>query len=92
MKKAKADYKYEINGNIIFIEDLDLGNKSVTNDIENILEDVAEEHNLELNNFHVIYRDCTGDIDGVLIRNNEFSSFYSIGEKDYESAVKKIKK
>ena len=35
--KTQADFTYSILGNVISIIDLDLGNRSVTNDIENVL-------------------------------------------------------
>jgi hypothetical protein len=33
----QADFTYSMSTNVITITDLDLGNKSVTNDIENVL-------------------------------------------------------
>jgi hypothetical protein len=35
--KTQADFSYSIRGEVISIIDLDLGNRSVTNDIENVL-------------------------------------------------------
>lgn len=94
--KAKSDYGYVIDQKILFIEDRDLGNRSVTNDIENVLSDIIEsEKNNEgflLDNYSIIYRDSSGSIDGVETRDNRFLRFYSIGEDDYEAAIKKVKK
>jgi hypothetical protein len=36
-ESTQADFTYSIVGNVISIIDLDLGNRSVTNDIENVL-------------------------------------------------------
>lgn len=42
----KADYDFEIEqylgSDFIVIEDLDLGNKSVTNDIENVVDEISK--------------------------------------------------
>jgi len=36
-RRSQADFTYSIFANVISIVDLDLGNRSVTNDIENVL-------------------------------------------------------
>ena len=33
---TEADFTYSISGNVISVVDLDLGSRSVTNDIENV--------------------------------------------------------
>jgi hypothetical protein len=35
--KVNSDYIYFIKGKVLIIEDSDLGNRSVTNDIQNVL-------------------------------------------------------
>ena len=42
--KTQADFSYSILGNVISIIDLDLGNRSVTNDIENVLRKIEYYH------------------------------------------------
>jgi hypothetical protein len=86
-----ADFKYQIDGRVLFIEDLNLGNKSVTNDIENVLDKISKELNTSVSNFDIIYKDSTGTIDGVVTKNNQFVDFYSINEEDYYAAKLKIK-
>ena len=38
-EQIRADYTYTVEGSVIAIIDLDQGSKSVTNDIENVLND-----------------------------------------------------
>ena len=42
----KADYTYEIKNDVVSIIDLNLGNLSVTNDIENILTEINKTKNI----------------------------------------------
>lgn len=49
-----ADYTYTVERNIIAIIDLDLGNRSVTNDIDYVLADICAEVG-DLSGYSVIY-------------------------------------
>ena len=40
MKKSCSDFIYKFEDDILCIVDLDLGGRSVTNDIENVLADI----------------------------------------------------
>jgi hypothetical protein len=62
----KSDYTYKIDGTVLFIEDRDLGRMSVTNNIENVLEEISKELGTSIQNYQVIYRDSDGNIDGVI--------------------------
>ena len=42
--ETHADFTYSISGNVISIVDLDLGNRSVTNDIESVLRKIEHYH------------------------------------------------
>jgi len=93
MKKSKADYDLTIkqieNGKIyIIIRDEDLGNISVTNDMENILLDLFE-HVKKSSIEAIIYRDSRGIYDGVELLENGFK-FYPIGEKSESQAIHKV--
>jgi hypothetical protein len=55
--KTQADFTYSILGNVISIIDLDLGNRSVTNDIENVLRKIEYYHQGSIAAFHIMYRD-----------------------------------
>jgi hypothetical protein len=46
--------------NVISIIDLDLGNRSVTNDIENVLRKIEYYHQGSIAAFHIMYRDSEG--------------------------------
>lgn len=97
MNKPKSDYTAQVDGDVIFIEDLNLGRMSVTNDIENIIDDLASKltkpTTLTLEDqYHIIYRDSEGIIDGVLVSANRFGGFYSINETDYQKAKLKIRR
>jgi len=87
----KSDYTYRIDGNILFIEDENRGNMSVTNNIENVLDEIAKELNTSMQNYRVVYRDSDGNIDGVSIKDGQFLNFYYIGETDFYAAKLKIK-
>lgn len=77
-KPIRADYTYTIETNVISIIDLDLGSKSVTNDIENVLDDIRTELG-DLAGYSVIYRDSMGRRDGVRLVGKSVE-FYSINE------------
>lgn len=79
-----ADYSYTIDGNIIAIVDLDLGNRSVTNDIDYILEEIRAELG-DLSGYSVIYQDSMGRWDGVRLVGRTVE-FYSINEPTQERA------
>lgn len=79
-----ADYTYTVDENIIAIVDLDLGNRSVTNDIDYVLEEIRAELG-DLSGYCVIYRDGMGRWDGVRLVGSTVE-FYSINEPTQERA------
>lgn len=83
-----ADYTYTIEDNVIAIVDLDLGNRSVTNDIENVLDDIRSEIG-DLAGYSVIYRDSMGRWDGVRLVNRTVY-FYGLGEAYKEAAMNRL--
>lgn len=70
MIQPRAQYDYAITHlegqRFIVIEDLNRGAMSVTNDIENVVAAIEEEHRIkaEQPDFLIIYRDSEGDYDG----------------------------
>ncbi|WP_077923864.1 hypothetical protein [Spirosoma sp. 209] len=84
-----ADYTYTVDENIIAIIDLDLGNRSVTNDIDSVLEEIRAEIG-DLAGYSVIYRDSMGRWDGVRLvggtPGRRAVEFYSINEPTQERA------
>ncbi|KAB7726687.1 hypothetical protein F5984_23965 [Rudanella paleaurantiibacter] len=90
MKRTRfsADYTYTVEGSVIAIVDLDLGNRSVTNDMELVLNEIRAELG-DLAGYSVIYRDSMGRWDGVRLVNGVVC-FYGLGEADKESALNRL--
>jgi len=84
---TKSDYKYEIlsKQQIIIIEDLDKGNMSVTNDIENVVEQIFMKEKLSSNdNYKIIYKDSRGKWDGY---NQNTGRFIFLKVTDKQQAI-----
>ncbi len=80
MSLAKCDYAVELIHDLLVLVDLNLGNKSLTNDIENVLADLNND--IDLFDKVIVYRDSDGHYDRVLIRRyNRFDIFLPISEK-----------
>lgn len=76
--KNRSDYEIiEENEEYILIKDLNIGNRSVTNDVENVVADLIE----KLNGKRLFYQDTMYCIDEILIRNNKFFGFRFGGPK-----------
>jgi len=88
---SKSKYTYQVDGNVLFIEDLDSG-MTVTNNIENVLEEISEDLGTSMQNYDVIYRDTDGLIDGVTTKDGKFEDFYLIRTADYFHAKLNIRK
>lgn len=84
----RADYTYTVAGSVIAIIDLDQGSKSVTNDMENVLDDIQAELG-DLSGYAVIYRDSMGRWDGVRLERGVVQ-FYSLNEADPERAAARL--
>lgn len=91
-QRSRSSYEWQLHEpNILFIEDMNQG-MSVTNNIENVLQEIRAELNTHhLDNLKIIYRDSQGIIDGVNTKNNEYDSFFSIDEYELEKAITKLK-
>lgn len=85
---AKADYIYEIKGPCLCITDMDKGNMSVTNDLENVVREVRE----ELNDLGFgmpplcIYMDSEGMWDGIEFMQDRLT-IYPLQKEDMEEAI-----
>lgn len=92
---AKADFTHELtqyNGfDVIRIEDLDLGNISVTNDIESVVADIAIMEKIDPKKYIVIYKDSDGFFDGWDPVNERFLAIrktsFSAAVRDFISHV-----
>lgn len=82
----KADFIHELTQynwfDVIKIEDLDLGNISVTNDIENVVADIATMEKIDPKKYIVVYKDSDGYFDGWDPQSERFISIRktSLGE------------
>ncbi len=65
-----SDYIYFIKGKVLIIEDSDLGNRSVTNDIQNVLTAIHNE--LDFLPESIIDKDSLGNFDGVELEDGKF--------------------
>ena len=90
MKRTRfsADYTYTVDDNIIAIVDLDLGNRSVTNDMELVIVEIRAELG-DMAGYSLIYQDSTGRWDGVRLVNRTVY-FYGLGEADKEQAMSRL--
>jgi len=86
--KTNSDYIYFIKGKVLIIEDSDLGNRSVTNDIQNVL--TAIYNDLDFLPETIIYKDSLGNFDGVDHEQGKFIRFYPVNETDLEKALEKV--
>lgn len=88
--RAAFEYEKTADG-IIQIIDLDEGT-SVTNDIRNVLLDIAQEENQPITSFHIIYLDTEGYWSIVnLSERGTVAGFTSLNTKDQEVAVARMR-
>ena len=86
--KLRAVYSYTTHGDIIAIIDHDQG-KSITNDAENVIADLAAR--FDLSKCRVIYRDTRGVWDQLLVdRTGHFAGFSSLNARDLPAALAKL--
>lgn len=85
----RADYIIvEETDRYIYIEDLDLGNRSVTNDVNNVVADLLG----RLNGRQLYYRDSMGRIDEIVVSDGVFYAFYAVGNQDLSRLRKHYQK
>ncbi|MEN7549058.1 DUF6011 domain-containing protein [Rapidithrix thailandica] len=86
MRMFAASYTYRVlPPNILLIIDQDQGGMSVTNDMDNVLLEIAENEALELENYRIAYCDSEGCWDGVKVDNG--LRFYPIGVESSEEVL-----
>jgi len=86
---SKADYEVQVIEDVVVVIDQDKGGMSVTNDIENVLQDLS--YSMDLGNRPVVYQDSTGTFDGVNHDTGKFTGFYRLNETNVYAAVAKVK-
>lgn len=90
MQATLSDFDYELVEDVVVIYDCDQGGRSVTNDIQSVLNAI----NAELGGIGfrpVIYRDSTKTFDGVNHDGARFTGFYSVNETVLEAALSKVR-
>lgn len=87
---ARADFTHEItsyNGfPVLKIEDLDLGNMSVTNNIEEVVRDVEVMEKIDAKNYVIIYKDSDDMWDGW---DAVKQSYVPLQKTNYTAAVER---
>lgn len=69
---SRSDYTYERIKNIIAITDWNKGRMSVTNNIENVVEEISKAERISPTEYHWIYKDLSGLWDGWNPHTNTF--------------------
>ena len=92
MNKLRSRYNYWYEGDVIVMTDQN-GDRSLTNDMENVIEYLIRAGAINSTDQLIIYKDSLGTWDGVELTNlNPISiSFYSINERDLKKALAKVK-
>lgn len=85
-RNFRADYTCTIADNVI----ADQGNRSVTNDIDNVVADIKGELANDLSGHAIIYRDSQGVWDGVMLDESGSVSFYGLEERDQSKAAARL--
>lgn len=88
---AKADYIHKLKNifgrDILVIEDLNLGNMSVTNDIENVVKDIQQLEHINPSERLIVYSDSEGCWDGW---DHDKQEFVSLSEDSWYNAATKF--
>jgi hypothetical protein len=72
---------------IAFVVDRNLpGHRSVTNDAENVVADIAA-MGTDVDRYRLVYQDSCGTWDGLDTRGGKFIGFYAIGARDWLEAA-----
>lgn len=89
MTEQTVTYSYTIEDGVVCIVDRDEGGMSVTNGIEHVLNELrARDIDLSL---PIIYRDTMGVWDEIIVKDETFVDFQSIGVRDKEKAKEKVR-
>jgi len=86
----RSDSLITMRGRIVYVEDLNMGRMSVTNDIENVVDKVFEQ--VSINDIDgIIYRDSDGVFDAVIYDSNgKFKDFLLLGSvSNLQEAIKR---
>jgi hypothetical protein len=85
-----ADYEVvTFQDNILVINDLDLGNASLTNSMADVVKDLSNDY--DFTKVNLIYKDSMGIYDAVIIKDGNFDTFAPISESNLDKAIEKFK-
>ena len=76
----RADFTLQVDepAKLIRIVDQDLGGMSVTNDLERVLADVADQVELPLSDYSITYRDSTGTWDRIVATALDLENVFEV--------------
>lgn len=84
-----ANFYHETIYGVLVITDLNLGNKSVTNDADNVLRKIKAKGDLCSK---VIYQDSHGMWDEIIVGSAmQFMGFRSLNERDMQTALRRVR-
>lgn len=78
----RSKYSYQIDSGYLFITDLN-GDKSVTNDIEEVLAELTDTLKTSMDNYKILYSDSIGVVDGVKTENGLFKDFVILNAHNF---------
>ena len=81
-----SDYALELVDNVVLVIDLDLGGGSVTNDAEQVIQELATSGG-NLDALVILYRDSEGRWDQIVTRHSQFVGFRMVGATSREGAL-----
>lgn len=84
-RKNRADYTYTVEEDFVCIIDMNRGDRSVTNDAENVIQDLVRD-GVDLSVRRVIYKDSEGIWDELLVSNKHFSGFRALRTTEVRQA------
>jgi hypothetical protein len=87
--RTRADFTYNISPTVISVVDTDLGQRSVTEDIEAVLQKIEYWHQGSISSFKIICRDGKGFWHGVHW-DGKTASCFALDETDERKARKEL--
>ena len=86
MALMRGRYIWRIEQNLLLITDRNLGDRSVTNEVEQVLVDLAG-LSIDIAKQRIIYRDSDGIWDGILTRAGQFVAFFPLRCRSEQAAI-----
>jgi len=87
--RTRADFTYKITPDLISITDTGLGQRSVLEDIEAVLQKIEYWHQGSIAKFKIMCRDGKGFWHGVR-RDGKTAAYFALQETDERNAGKKL--